>query len=86
MDGEKTPDNALALETYWLWGTQAIGSDGGFKLLEDGAQGLHHAPPISDLSEKQRVALLVRHYLAHDAEGRTRIAASRLYGLQVVDA
>jgi CRISPR-associated protein (TIGR03984 family) len=86
MDGEKTPDNALPLEKYWLWGTQAIGSAGGFKLLEDGAQGLHHAPPISALGEGQRLALLVRHYLAYDAEGRTRIAASRLYGLQIVDA
>ena len=82
MDGEKTPDNTLSLETYWLWGTQAVGSAGGFKLLEDGAQGLHHAPPISALGEGQRLALLVRHYLAYDAEGRTRIAASRLYGFR----
>ena len=85
-DGETAPDNALPLETYWLWGTQAIGSAGGFKLLEEGAQGLHHAPPVSILTDGQRVALLVRHYLAHDAEGRARISASRLCGLRVVDA
>ncbi len=85
-DGAETPNNALPLEAYWLWGTQVIRSAGGFKLLEEGAQGLRHAPPIPGLADGQRAALLVRHYLAHDAEGRARISASRLCGLRIVDA
>lgn len=85
-DGAESPEHALPLETYWLWGTQGVKSAGGFQLLEEGAQGLRHAPPISALPGGQRVALAVRHYLAYDAEGRARISASRLYDLRIVDA
>jgi CRISPR-associated protein (TIGR03984 family) len=86
MDGEATPDNALLLEHYWLWGTRVVRTAGGFMLLEEGAQGLRHAPPIATLTEGRRAALLVRHYVAHDPEGRARISASRLFGLDAVGA
>lgn len=79
-------------EPQLLWGTgyQTRDVNGvAFALLEDGAQGMRHAPPVDlgasegyqALEEERRVCLEVRHYLAR--EDVARVAASRLVKLSI---
>ena len=82
-------------EPHLLWGTggRAAQVNGvTFALLEEGAQGLRHAPPIDlglpdegyrPLGETRRVCLVARHYLA--PEDVARVAASRLVKLDVYE-
>lgn len=77
--------DATALdEQQWLWGKAEVERDG-FTLLREGAQGMLHAPPLTDVPlETGRVALHVRHYLTHDDRGQATISLSRLAGLTIV--
>lgn len=85
MDGEKRPENALDEENYHLWGDQVKQEEGGFMLLEEGQQGLLHAPPLSRaVQEQERVALVVRHYVGKDAADQAYISHSRLMDLKIV--
>ncbi len=71
-------------EPQLLWGTQSVALQDGFTLLEDGAQGLRHAVPLQGLDmTKQRVQLLVRHYLAD--EDFARVSVSRLVTVEPCD-
>lgn len=72
-------------ERHWLWGTRGtLGKEqNGFTLLFEGRQDLRHAPPIVNLAQNDRVALVVRNYLA-TREGQTYIARTRLVDLQPV--
>ena len=68
-------------EQYLLWGWATPSSEtrDGFIELVEGRQGIRHAPPLSVApSEERRASLLVRHYLAENADGVTRIVESRL--------
>jgi len=71
-------------ECYWLWGTGLLSGDG-FSLLNEGEQGLRHAPPFEGVKETQRLGLKVRHYIDENANGWQRISASRLVGLEIVE-
>ncbi len=84
-DGKDKPDGALEAEPNWLWGDHALEAKDGFTLLEEGRQGLCHAPPIGGLTEGQRATLWVRHYLDFDDEDQAHIALSRLVGLTVTE-
>jgi len=70
-------------EAYWLWGTRGnLGKEQqGFTLLFEGRQDLRHAPPIVHLGPNERVALVVRNYLA-TRDGHTYIAQTRLVDLK----
>lgn len=70
-------------EQNLLWGTRGnLGKEqAGFTLLFEGRQDLRHAPPITKLGQTDRVALIVRHYLATQ-NGQTYIARARLVDLQ----
>lgn len=52
-----------------------------FALLQEGAQGQRHAPPVIP-SGNRRPWLKVRHYVDYDDEGQAFIALSRLVGLE----
>ena len=84
-------------EHYLLWGTHAKASADGFTLLEHGAEGMLHAPPIAmpqnlkPGSEIEAPQLEVEHYLAakpcpsqanqSNASHMARIAFTRLVQL-----
>lgn len=73
-------------EAQLLWGYYPPNATpttrGGFLWLVEGSQGIAHAPPISTAPlEHKRAPLQVRHYLAEDESGVTRIVASRLRSL-----
>lgn len=70
--------NALE-EEYLLWGDSRQ-QHLGFTLMEEGIEGLRHAPPI-EMPGGQRAALVVRHYLDADKDGQVFIAFSRLVRL-----
>lgn len=69
-----------------LWGTEIFHkTQRGFTLLQDGAQGLRHAPPLeltgSDFAPDQMrrpVRLTVRQYVDYDEDGQAFVSASRL--------
>jgi CRISPR-associated protein (TIGR03984 family) len=67
-----------------LWGNRLVTSREGFGLVEEGRQGLRHAPPIavpeSEFEDDRRpLYLTVRHYLRTDNEtGVVDVALSRL--------
>lgn len=80
-------------EPHLLWGTQGRMAQVGvveFAMLEEGAEGLQHAPPIrlpfdaqGDLPANMRACMRIRHYLAQgDA---ARVAISRLVALEVYE-
>jgi CRISPR-associated protein (TIGR03984 family) len=84
-------------EPQFLVGTDSTALDDGFRLWEDGAQGLRHALPKDDDIQykfdkddpKEKVKhrppyLKVRHYVLEDATGVARIVASRLMGFEEV--
>jgi len=75
---------ALPDEKHLLWyqGTPvAVHSDAGFALLQEGARGQRHAPPLIPQGG-QRPKLVVRHYVDYDTEGQAYIALSRLVNLE----
>jgi CRISPR-associated protein (TIGR03984 family) len=80
-------------EPQLLWGDHGkhkkVVGDVTFAVLEEGAQGLRHAPPIElpfdahgSLGSSTRACVLVRHYLAK--EDVARVIASRLVRLDCV--
>jgi CRISPR-associated protein (TIGR03984 family) len=77
-DADVTQNDRLD-ETHRLWGTASDppGPTDGFTLMQDGVQGLLHAPPLS-LAKGESAVLRVRHYLAEDEQGQAYIALSRL--------
>ncbi|MBD2295129.1 TIGR03984 family CRISPR-associated protein [Anabaena sphaerica FACHB-251] len=85
-DEEKTE---FIPELQILWGTHGEHHPNGFTLLWDGSQGLQHAVPFTDieLEEKEngklknKVRLIVRHYIDYDDSGVARIYLSRLVDL-----
>lgn len=79
-DGETPPEEALADETYWLWGIGTDNPKEGFTLMNDGQQGLRHAPPLP-VGKDARAGLVVRHYIDYDEQGQFYIAVSRLVDL-----
>ena len=94
----ETPDWAEAIdEPQFLVGTDSTALNSGFRLWEDGAQGLRHALPTetsivykfksADPKEKEKHRppyLKVRHYVQDDETGVARIVASRLLGFEEV--
>lgn len=70
-------------EMHLLWGTKKNDEQDGFLLLEEGHQGIIHAPPLATAPARTcRAALQVRHYLSEETDtGMLRITASRLVGL-----
>lgn len=75
---------ALPDEQHLLWHQGSpvkVDATAGFALLQEGAQGQRHAPPVIP-SGKRRPALKVRHYVDYDDEGQAFIALSRLVGLE----
>ena len=66
-------------EKHLLWGTASDNPkpEKGFTLMQDGVQGLLHAPPIT-LARNKTAVLTVRHYLEYDDQGQAYIAMSRL--------
>jgi CRISPR-associated protein (TIGR03984 family) len=85
IDGKERTENALEEEDYHLWGDQVKAKQGDFTLLEEGQQGLFHAPPTPQaVQEQERVALVVRHYVGKDAADQAYISHSRLKDLKIV--
>lgn len=74
-------------EDQILWGTQAEGKPKeGFTLVSDGSQGLRHAVPLFDITDKFKdgkrpLHLTVRHYIEYSSDGVARIYLSRLVNL-----
>jgi CRISPR-associated protein (TIGR03984 family) len=74
------PDWARAFdEPQLLWGTRGVALTPDFTLLEDSAQGLRHAVPLSMNGMRLPAQLCVRHYLAR--EDFARVVVSRLVAL-----
>jgi CRISPR-associated protein (TIGR03984 family) len=75
---------ALPEEEHLLWrlgNPIEVRPEVGFALLQEGAQGQRHAPPLIPQGS-QRPVLVVRHYVDYDTEGQAYIALSRLVGLE----
>jgi CRISPR-associated protein (TIGR03984 family) len=75
---------ALPDERHLLWhkgSLKAVSEESGFALLQEGAQGQRHAPPVIP-QVGQRPKLVVRHYVDYDTEGQAYIALSRLVGVE----
>jgi len=71
---------ALPDERHLLWHQGSpveVRQDMGFALLQEGAQGQRHAPPVIPQGG-QRPKLVVKHYVDYDTEGQAYIALSRL--------
>ncbi|MDM3848660.1 MAG: CRISPR-associated protein Csx19 [Aphanizomenon gracile PMC627.10] len=74
-------------ESQILWGTHGEKHQEGFTLLWDGSQGLKHAVPFTDIELgkngelKNKVRLIVRHYIDYDDSGVAQIYLSRLVDL-----
>lgn len=75
-DGEAVPDSAWQ-ERHLLWGIASGKPVQGFTLLVEGKQGPQQAVPLT-ASGRQRAALIVRHYVEADEDGRAAIVLSRL--------
>ena len=87
MDDSQISKDDILEERCWLWGTgmpDIQPNISGFTLMNEGEQGLRHAPPIGLVGEKDRVALVVRHYIDEDEAGQARIVLSRLVNLVTV--
>ena len=75
---------ALPEEKHLLWhqgNPVAVRQEEGFALLQEGARGQRHAPPVIP-QDKQRPKLVVKHYVDYDTEGQAYIALSRLVNLE----
>jgi CRISPR-associated protein (TIGR03984 family) len=71
-------------EEQMLWGYSADTAyfSDGFWQLQEGTEGIQHAPPISNATTgTSRAKLKVRHYLGEDDAGVVRITGSRLVAL-----
>lgn len=76
----------LSDEHQILWGTQVENEFKGFTLVSDGSQGLRHAVPLSDITNKFKdgkrpLRLTVRHHIEYSSDGVARIYLSRLVNL-----
>jgi CRISPR-associated protein (TIGR03984 family) len=74
----------LPEEKHLLWhqgNPVEVRQDVGFALLQEGAQGQRHAPPVIPQG-KQRPKLVIKHYVDYDTEDQAYIALSRLVGLE----
>lgn len=75
-------------ELQILWGTEARPRERGFSLVSEGSQRLAHLIPLAlpeQIDRRHRpVRLVVRHYLKEEADGFTRIDASRLLDLRLL--
>ena len=86
---EDAPDGEHYDESQMLWGNQWEDARDGFTLVNEGRQGLRHAPPVgvaaTEFSADHRpLRLQVRHYLHTDPDtGLVRVALSRLVGLKI---
>jgi len=71
-------------EPQMLWGYRHIDTTDGFTLVDEGQQGLRHAPPIiappgAFAPNDRPLRLVVRHYLTPDRDsGLLRVWLSRL--------
>lgn len=79
------PDVERIEEKQLLLGTHGkIHASEGFTVLWDGAQGLKHAVPFTQIEFQanqklaQSLRLLVHHYIEYDQDGLARITLSRL--------
>jgi len=75
---------ALPNEGHLLWhqgNPVEVRQDVSFALLQEGAQGQRHAPPLIPQG-KQRPKLVVKHYVDYDTQGQAYIALSRLVRLE----
>ena len=81
-DANITQDDILE-ENHRLWGeaSDPPGPKDGFTLMQDGIQGLRHAPPLK-LARGERATLKVRHFLKYDDQGQAYIALSQLVTLE----
>jgi CRISPR-associated protein (TIGR03984 family) len=81
-DAHVAPDDMLK-ETHRLWGeaSDPPGPQNDFTLMQEGSQGLWHAPPLK-LKRGETAVLQVRHYLQEDEEGQAYIALSRLVSVE----
>jgi len=76
-------------QSQLLWGNRYVTAKDGFTLVEEGVQGLRHAPPLEvDKSqfkdERHPMRLQVRHYLDPDPEtGVLEAALSRLVNVTI---
>lgn len=86
QDDNLKKDDYIA-EKQILWGTHGKHHENGFTLLWDGSQGLKHAVPFTDIELgekgelKNKVRLIVHHYINYDDSGVARIYLSRLVDL-----
>jgi CRISPR-associated protein (TIGR03984 family) len=89
LDATLLTEAVVGLETlpderHLLWhlgSPTAVSQEFGFALVQQGAQGNRHAPPVIP-QEGQRLQLVVRHYVDYDSEGQVYIALSRLVGIE----
>ncbi|MCW5880156.1 MAG: TIGR03984 family CRISPR-associated protein [Anaerolineae bacterium] len=91
-DGAGAEQQQAFDEDHLLWGTELAGEPGqavvdGFVLVQEGEEGLRHAPPLGEpfadaVSNEHRAKLTVRHYIDYDADGQATIAFSRLVELR----
>jgi CRISPR-associated protein (TIGR03984 family) len=74
--------DALPEEKHLLWHQgNPVKTHRDFALLQEGAQGQRHAPPVIPQAG-QRPKLVVKHYVDYDPEGQAYIALSRLVDLE----
>jgi len=94
QDGRGAEQRKRFDEPHLLWGTELAVEPSqavvdGFVLVQEGEEGLRHAPPLgqafADTANEQsawrRPTLTVRHYIDYDADGQASIAFSRLMSL-----
>jgi CRISPR-associated protein (TIGR03984 family) len=84
--GQQATWNEGFEETQILWGTRGETLPKDFTLMTDGQQRLAHAVPreaSGDYGDHRPLRLHIRHYVAEDESGFTRVVASRLLNLTV---
>ncbi|HAJ36715.1 MAG TPA: TIGR03984 family CRISPR-associated protein [Chloroflexi bacterium] len=80
----ETSESETTDVVHLLWGVETEPLQNGFVLLNEGAEGLRHAPPAVKQHfdpAQERAALHIRHHLAYDDSGQVYIRVSRLVGL-----
>lgn len=87
---EDSPEGEHYDQTQLLWGDRHVKANQGFTLVEEGRQGLRHAPPVvvpaaEFAADRRPLRLWVRHYLKTDPEtGVVDVALSRLVKVDYV--
>ena len=76
-------ENEYYDESQLLWGTEIEDEEDGFILLQQGAEGLRHAPPIHRDNLKlplndTPLQLNIRHFVEYDEDGQAYAKFSRL--------